>query len=85
MPKFAIVFLFFVFVFSQVSQQLLSQSSTAVVEGIVQDATGAVIQNCDVALLNTETGGKLSTQTNDAGVYVLPSVQPGVYTLEASK
>ena len=87
MRKFEIVFAFFVFVFvfGQISQPGFSQSSTSVVEGIVQDATGAVIQNCDVILMNTETGGRLTTHTNMEGVYAFLSVQPGVYSLEASK
>lgn len=85
MRKFAIVFAFLAFIFGQASQHVLSQSSTSVVEGIVQDATGAVIQNCDVILMNPETGGKFSTQTNMEGVYAFLSVQPGVYSLEASK
>lgn len=66
-------------------QRMFSQSSASVVEGMVQDATGAVIQNCDVNLLSTETGEKFATHTNEAGVYVFPSVQPGIYSLEVSK
>lgn len=85
MRKFAIVLAFFVFVFGQASQQVFSQSSTSVVEGIVQDVTGAVLQNCDVVLMNLETGGKLTTQTNLEGVYAFLSVQPGVYSLAASR
>lgn len=83
--KFVIAFALFVFVFGQASQRISSQSSTSVVEGIVQDATGAVIQDCDVVLMNTETGGKLTTHTNTEGVYAFLSVQPGMYSLEASR
>jgi hypothetical protein len=67
------------------SRSVFGQSGASVVEGLVQDATGAVIQDCDVKLLNTETGGKLATRTNNEGVYTFPSVQPGVYSLEISK
>jgi hypothetical protein len=62
-----------------------SQSSTSVVEGVVQDPSGAVIQSCSVTLLNTDTGGKLTTHTNADGVYAFLSIQPGMYALEASK
>lgn len=60
MRKYVIEFALFVFVFGQLSQRVLSQSSTSVVEGVVQDATGAVIQNSNVTLLNTDNGGKLT-------------------------
>ena len=85
MRKFGIVFALFVFVCGQLSQRVFSQSSASVVEGVVQDATGAVIQNSDITLLNTETGGKLTTSTNSDGVYAFLSVQPGVYSLQAFK
>jgi hypothetical protein len=85
MRKFGIWFVLFVFVFGQLSQRVFSQSSASVVEGVVQDATGAVIQNSDVILLNAETGGRLVTSTNTDGVYAFLSVQPGMYSLQASK
>jgi hypothetical protein len=68
-----------------ISHHLFGQSSASIVEGMVQDATGAVIQNCTVNLLNIDTGGKLATRTNESGVYVFSSVQPGMYSLEVSK
>jgi Carboxypeptidase regulatory-like domain len=83
MRKFGIGFVLFVFVFGQLSQRAFSQSSASVVEGVVQDTSGAVIQNSNVTLLNTETGGKLTTSTNADGVYAFLSVQPGVYSLQA--
>lgn len=76
MRKFAIASAFFVFLFGQASQPIFSQSSTSVVEGIVQDATGAVIQDCDVVLMNTDTGGKLTTHTNTEGVYAFSLFSP---------
>jgi len=84
MRKFAIVLASLAFLFNQVSQQACGQSSTSVVEGIVQDATGAVIQNCEVVLSSANTGVQLTTHTNTEGVYAFLSVQPGVYSLQAS-
>lgn len=72
-------------IFSQTIQKTLGQSSTSVVDGVVQDGTNAVIPDCDVVLLNAETGAKLITRTNEDGVYLFPAVQPGVYSLEASR
>jgi len=82
------VFTFIVLVLcmlSASSQRAFSQSSASVVEGVVQDSTGAVIPDCRVTLTSTETGGKFITRTNEAGVYVFPSVQPGMFSLEVSK
>ena len=84
MRKFGVAFVLIVFAFGQVTQRGFSQSSASVVEGVVQDSTGAVIQDCDVALLNIDTGGKLATRTNGDGVYAFSSVQPGLYSLEVS-
>ena len=85
MRKFGIAIVLIVFVFGQVSQRVFSQSSASVVEGLVQDGTGAVIQDSGVILLNTETGGKFTTHTNADGVYAFLSVQPGMYSLDVSK
>jgi hypothetical protein len=72
-------------IFGAFLQHGFSQSSASVVEGVVQDTTGAVIQDCDVTLLNTDTGGKFTTHTNADGVYAFMSVQPGMYSLDVSK
>jgi hypothetical protein len=73
------------FLLCQISQSASGQSSASVLEGVVQDESGAVIQNCAVVLSNAETGGKLSIHSNEDGVYAFLSVQPGIYTLEVSK
>ena len=85
MRKVGITIAFTCCMFGLLSHPIFGQSSASVVEGLVQDATGAVIQGCDVTLLNTETGGKLATRTNGDGVYAFPSVQPGTYSLDVSK
>ena len=85
MGKFGIAIALTVFVFGQVPQRVFSQSSASVVEGLVQDGTGAVIQDCAAVLLNKETGGSFTTHTNADGVYAFLSVQPGIYSLEVSK
>jgi hypothetical protein len=83
--KFVFTLVLVVFLFAAPALRLCGQSGASVVEGTVQDATGAVIQSSDVVLLNDETGGKSITRTNGDGVYLFPSVQPGVYSLEISK
>src|ERR1051326_3970935 len=60
-----------------------TQSSNGSVRGTVLDSSQAVIPNVTVALTNTTTGVELKTITNDAGLYVFPSVIPGPYRLES--
>ncbi|MDR3741470.1 MAG: TonB-dependent receptor [Terracidiphilus sp.] len=51
-------------------------------DGVVADASGGVLPDCTVTLTNAGTGVKLTTETNDDGVYAFPSLQPGSYDLE---
>jgi hypothetical protein len=84
-PYLVFVLVLIACVFVAPARRLSGQTGASVVEGTVQDATGAVIPSSDVVLLNAETGGKSLTRTNGDGVYLFPSVQPGVYSLEISK
>src|SRR5213593_338495 len=60
-----------------------AQSTNATLSGTVLDPTGARIPNVQVTAQNIQTGIVLTNLTNDAGVYVFPSVQPGTYRLTA--
>src|SRR5262249_17795325 len=62
-----------------------AQVSAASINGAARDATGAVVPGSTVLLRNTETGVETRTTTNEQGVYVIQSILPGNYTLEASK
>ena len=85
MRKLAIVAALAIFVSVLSSHFLLAQSNGSSVEGAVQDSSGAAIRDCEVTLLNTETGGRFNTQTDGAGLYVFPTIPPGLYSLKASK
>ena len=58
-----------------------SQTGTGNIQGVVKDATGAVVPNAKVTIVHTATGGQNSTQTNDAGFYFFPSIQVGEYQI----
>jgi len=60
-----------------------AQSAVGSVRGTVLDSSGAVVPNVPITLTNTATGVPLQTQSNDAGIYVFPSVIPGAYKIEA--
>src|ERR1700704_1334462 len=51
--------------------------------GTVSDATGAVLPGVTITATNTATGVVSTTISNEAGVYFLPSLLPGAYTLSA--
>ncbi len=57
------------------------QGTTSRVTGIVQDPTGAAVENATVTLRNEATSVTITTQTTSTGAYVFDSVQVGTYTL----
>src|SRR5438552_2253496 len=66
-----------------VSVSVCAQSTNATLSGTVLDPTGARVPNVQVTAQNTQTGVVLTNLTNDAGVYVFPSLQPGTYRVTA--
>src|SRR6266566_2789709 len=59
------------------------QTSTAILTGIVQDPTGAVLPNVTISVRNTERNTIHFTNSNEAGNYVLPALIPGNYSVSA--
>ncbi len=59
----------------------LAQVATSRLEGTVQDATGAVIPGATVSAVNVKTDVGSTTTSNAQGLFVLPSLQPGMYTV----
>src|SRR5262249_30439866 len=62
----------------------VAQLSTASLNGVVRDSTGAVVPKAGVVLRNSDTGIERNTVTNDTGTYVFPDINPGHYTLKIS-
>ena len=56
--------------------------STASITGTVTDATGAVVPNAGVTVRNQDTGETRATQSDPAGIYVVPSLPVGRYSVE---
>ena len=63
---------------------LLAQTSRGTITGTVLDQTGAVIAAARVALTGVDTGVRLSTVSNDTGVYRFDAVDPGAYELKVA-
>src|SRR5262245_16126409 len=54
------------------------------IQGVVTDATGAVIPGATVTATNVATGVKTERLTAEAGLYVIKPLPPGQYTVSAS-
>ncbi len=61
-----------------------AQSNQGRIVGRVTDATGAIVSGARVLILNTETGIKRELETNSAGEFVAPNLNPGMYDVTAS-
>ena len=63
---------------------LRAQTGNAQISGLVADPTGAVIAGAEIKAVNDATNVPYTTISNGAGVYVLPELLPGPYTVTAS-
>jgi hypothetical protein len=59
-------------------------AGTGNIQGVVVDATGAVIQNATVTATNTATDTKHTAVTGGDGLYSFPNLAIGTYTVEAT-
>src|SRR5712692_4605456 len=58
-----------------------AQSISGSVAGTVVDQTRQVIRGATVTLVSELTGEARTTETNETGAFVFPSLQPATYTL----
>lgn len=80
MVLFSVCFVFSVtFLVTEVS----AQSATATLSGTVMDQDGAVIPAVNVAVISIAQGFQRSTTTSDEGIFVVPLLPPGNYTVKA--
>jgi len=62
-----------------------AQTNSATLSGTVMDSQGAVLPDVAVAVSSTATGLKRQTRTNGEGLFTLPPLPPGVYSLQAER
>ncbi|MBI3207657.1 MAG: carboxypeptidase regulatory-like domain-containing protein [Candidatus Solibacter usitatus] len=60
-----------------------AQGTDAALSGTVADQTGAAVPGATVTVTNTRTGVEIASTANNAGVYLFPSLLPGVYRIQA--
>jgi hypothetical protein len=63
---------------------VLAQLSTASLNGVVRDSSGAVVPRANIVLINVDTTVERTTVTNDAGNYVFQNITPGRYKLNVN-
>ena len=61
----------------------LFAQATASISGRVVDEAGAVLPGANVTVTNTATGAARDTVTNGEGLYSVPALNPGTYSLRA--
>jgi hypothetical protein len=61
------------------------QTGNGQIQGVVKDASSAVVGGAKVTIVHTATNTKFSTTTNEVGFFLFPPAQPGAYdiTVEA--
>ncbi len=63
------------------ASHLNAQTDAATITGRVTDNTGAVVIGAQVQLISIERGTSQNATTNEAGIYLFPSVRPGQYRI----
>ncbi|PYV82878.1 MAG: hypothetical protein DMG05_27270, partial [Acidobacteria bacterium] len=66
------------------ASNVFGQGERGAITGVVKDVSGAVVPNAEVIALNKNTGGESKAVSTDSGVYRIPYVTPGTYTVSAS-
>jgi len=62
---------------------LFAQNNTGSIQGTVADPDGAVVGGATITVRNMDTGSTTTTQTTDAGIYSVPNLPPGRYSVAA--
>lgn len=62
---------------------LLSQAFTGSISGIVSDPTGAVVTGVAITVTEIDRNVRFKSASNETGFYVVPSLPPGNYRVEA--
>lgn len=62
---------------------LWAQTTTATLEGVVKDTTGAILPGATIRVKSIETGISRTLLTDDAGRYRIPGLAPGNYEIQA--
>lgn len=62
-----------------------AQTTVAAITGTTTDPSGAAVPGVAVTATNLETGIENAGSSNDAGIYLIPQLRPGLYSVRATK
>ena len=60
-----------------------AQTPTGDISGVVVDPSGSAVPGVTITLTSVATNAVREVQTNSAGLYIIPAIPPGRYTLKA--
>src|SRR5262249_18521110 len=63
---------------------LCAQEFRSTLTGTITDPAGAAVSHAQVEAINQETKQRYAATTSDSGVYFIPYVLPGTYTVKVS-
>src|SRR5688572_13290519 len=61
------------------------QVASGSLAGTILDSASSVVPNAKIVATNTTSASVTETESSAAGVYVLPALQPGIYTITVEK
>jgi len=67
------------------SRNAAAQANRASITGTVTDSTGAVVAGAEITATNTGTNVPTKAVSNSDGIYVIPNLFPGQYSVEFKK
>jgi len=62
-----------------------AQTPTGTIQGVAQDASGALVPDVKIRVININTNEVRELRTDSAGRYVQPHLLPGTYAITAEK
>jgi Carboxypeptidase regulatory-like domain len=72
-------------IFCAVAVPLAAQTFRGGINGSVEDASGAVLDNAKISAVNSATGFSRAVLTGSTGEFLIPDLPPGVYSVSALK
>ena len=60
-----------------------AQAPSGEISGVVSDSSGSAVPGARITLVNQATNVVRDVHTNESGLYVIPAISPGTYTLKA--
>src|SRR5262249_39657817 len=75
----------FISLFTWLATAAFPQGERATITGTVSDAPQAIIAGARVTLRNVATNITTTTESNAAGIYVFPALNPGTYEVTFEK